>query len=71
MRHYALQLEPLMEALLERGYDGLLPNGNYFERALFRATLKAWLQVRPPKSLFVVEASCISPDPVVSVEQDY
>ena len=44
MRHYAEQLEPLMEALLAKGYDGLSPEGGYFERALYRATLRAWVQ---------------------------
>jgi alanine dehydrogenase len=44
MRHYAQQLEPLLEVLLEKGYDGLSPAGSYFERALYRATLKAWLE---------------------------
>jgi alanine dehydrogenase len=43
MRHYAQQVEPLIDVLLEKGYDGLSLNGAYFERALFRATLKAWL----------------------------
>lgn len=42
MLHYASQLEPLVETLLRRGYDGLSPNGDYFERALYRATLRAW-----------------------------
>lgn len=42
MRHYAAQLEPLMQALLERGYPSLSPSGSYFERALYRASLKAW-----------------------------
>jgi alanine dehydrogenase len=44
MMHYAQQLEPCMEVLLERGYDALSPDGTYFERALYRATLKAWIQ---------------------------
>jgi alanine dehydrogenase len=44
MRHYAHQLEPLLMALLEKGYDGLSPDGDYFERALYRATLRAWLE---------------------------
>jgi alanine dehydrogenase len=43
MTHYAQQLEPLMEVLINKGYDGLSPNGTYFERALYRATLKAWM----------------------------
>ena len=44
MRHYAQQLEPLMEALVAKGYDGLSANGGYFERALYRATLHGWLR---------------------------
>jgi alanine dehydrogenase len=44
MRHYAQQLEPLMEALVEKGYERLSLKGGYFERALFRATLHAWLK---------------------------
>lgn len=43
MRHYAQQMEPLMDKLIEKGYEGLSPNGDYFERALERATLRAWL----------------------------
>lgn len=44
MRHYAQQLEPLMEVLVHKGYSGLALDGSYFERALYRATLKAWLK---------------------------
>ena len=54
MRYYAMQLEPLMETLLARGYDGLSLDGDYFERALYRATLKAWLQIDHPGQLFAV-----------------
>jgi alanine dehydrogenase len=42
MQHYARQLEPLMHVLLKTGYDGLSMEGDYFERALFRASLKGW-----------------------------
>ncbi len=42
MTHYAQQLDPMMPVLVKKGYDGLSPEGNYFERALYRATLKAW-----------------------------
>jgi alanine dehydrogenase len=42
MNHYAAQLEPLMKVLLEKGYDALSLEGDYFERALYRASLKAW-----------------------------
>lgn len=49
MRHYAQQLTHFMEVLFEKGYDGLSLEGNYFERALYRATLKAWMKdVAPP-----------------------
>ena len=44
MRRYSQQLEPLMEVLFAQGYDGLTPGGGYFERALYRGTLQAWLQ---------------------------
>lgn len=44
MRHYAQQLEPLMEVLIAKGYDALAPDGMYFERALYRATLHGWLR---------------------------
>jgi alanine dehydrogenase len=44
MRHYAQQIEPLMEVLFEKGYDQISPQGSYFERAIYRATLKAWLE---------------------------
>ncbi len=44
MRHYAQQLSPLMDPLLESGYDGLSLDGRYFERAMFRGTLRAWQQ---------------------------
>lgn len=42
MLHYAAQLEPLMRELLKKGYENLDPEGEYFERALYRASLKAW-----------------------------
>jgi alanine dehydrogenase len=48
MRHYALQMEPLMNVLVAKGYDGLSLRGDYFERALYRATLKAWLEAPHP-----------------------
>jgi len=44
MRHYAQQLEPLLEPLLAKGYAALSPGGGYFERALYRGTLTAWLK---------------------------
>lgn len=42
MLHYAQQLEPLMPTLLKKGYDGLTSDGDYFERALYRATVQVW-----------------------------
>lgn len=44
MRHYAHQWEPLMEVLVKKGYDGLSLKGGYFERALYRGALNAWLK---------------------------
>ena len=44
MRHYAQQMDNLLEVLLEKGYDRLSLEGGYFERALYRGTLKAWLK---------------------------
>ncbi len=43
MEHYAQQLEPMLEPLARKGYDDLSPRGGYFERALYRATLRCWL----------------------------
>jgi len=42
MLHYASQLEPLMDTLLKTGYRNLSPNGDYFERALYRASIMVW-----------------------------
>ncbi len=42
MIHYAQQLNPMMPIIFEKGYDGLSLGGGFFERALYRATLKAW-----------------------------
>ncbi len=47
MNHYARQLMPLMEVLVEKGYDGLSMQGGFFERALYRGTLKAFLEQHP------------------------
>ena len=44
MRHYAQQLIPLMEVLAEKDYADLTLEGGYFERALQRATLTAWIK---------------------------
>ena len=56
MTHYAQQLEPLMEALINKGYDELSLTGNYFERALYRATLKAWVNEDKAKPKTLREA---------------
>jgi alanine dehydrogenase len=50
MRHYAHQLEPLIYHLVKKGYDGISIEGDYFERALYRGTLKAWLRDEADKS---------------------
>jgi alanine dehydrogenase len=50
MRHYGHQLEPLLYHLVKKGYDGLSLEGDYFERAIYRATLKAWLQGEADKT---------------------
>ena len=42
MVHYAQQLAPILPVLFEIGYDDLNLKGGYFERALYRATLKMW-----------------------------
>jgi len=57
MTHYAQQLDPFMEVLFEKGYDGLSPEGTYFERALYRATLKAWLEEEPLIATPIVNTS--------------
>lgn len=43
MLHYAQQLTPFMEVLFKKGYHGLSMDGDYFERALYRASLKYFL----------------------------
>jgi alanine dehydrogenase len=52
MIHYAQQLHPMMPVLIEKGYDGLSLQGGYFERALYRATLKAWEDQMVRKTLW-------------------
>jgi alanine dehydrogenase len=44
MIHYARQLLPLMEVLAETEYDDLSIHGSYFQRALYRATLRGYLE---------------------------
>jgi alanine dehydrogenase len=48
MDHYARQMEPLMYHLFKKGYDRVSIHGDYFERALYRGTLRAWLQGETP-----------------------
>lgn len=49
MRHYGVQLWPLMERLLDRGgVDALSPKGDLLDRALCRASVRSWgLDARP------------------------
>jgi len=51
MRHYGRQLEPLLYHLFKKGYDKLSLTGEYFERALYRGTLKAWLKGESDRSI--------------------
>lgn len=44
MRHYEIQLKPLMEVLLEVGYEGLANARYHFGRALYRGTLDYFLK---------------------------
>jgi len=57
MQHYARQLEPLMYHLFTKGYDGISIFGDYFERALYRGTLKAFLQGEVDATLEVQKGS--------------
>lgn len=44
MHVYGSQLAPILEALLHvGGLDGIRPDGSYHERAIWRASLRAWL----------------------------
>jgi len=40
-----------MEILFEKGYNSLSLDGNYFERALYRATLNAWIEEEKNRAL--------------------
>ena len=57
MHHYARQLEPLVYHLFKKGYDGISINGDYFERALYRGTLKAWLGGEADAAIFAQKGS--------------
>lgn len=50
MEHYGKQLKPLMRRLINTGYDGLSLSGDYLERALYRGTLKDWIDNQPNHS---------------------
>ncbi|MEA3440052.1 MAG: alanine dehydrogenase [Chloroflexota bacterium] len=41
MAHYGKQLEPLMKSLIQTGYDNLSLEGDIYQRALYRASIKA------------------------------
>jgi len=43
MAHYGKQLKPLLRRLRRKMYGGLSMQGDFFERALYRGTLKYWL----------------------------
>jgi alanine dehydrogenase len=43
MQHYGNQLVPLMRRLARKSYAGLSMDGDFFERAMYRGTLKYWL----------------------------
>jgi alanine dehydrogenase len=48
MHVYGSQLAPLLETLVSAGgVDGLSPTGPFHARALWRATLRAWLEAHP------------------------
>jgi alanine dehydrogenase len=48
MHVYGSQLAPLLETLVAAGgVDGLSPTGSFHARALWRATLRAWLEANP------------------------
>ena len=44
MRHYGQQIRRLMRVLHDKNYDTLLPDGLYFERALYRARVNTFIQ---------------------------
>ena len=49
MEVYGAQLTPLLEVLLARGgAEVLRPDGDYHERALYRGSLRSFLEVRTP-----------------------
>jgi alanine dehydrogenase len=44
MEHYARQLMPMMSVLIAKGYDQLSMKGGFFERALYRGTIKSFVE---------------------------
>lgn len=44
MDHYGRQLKPLMNRLVKKSYAGLSLAGDFFERAVYRGTLRYWLR---------------------------
>lgn len=52
MNHYGQQLSPMMPVLFKKGYDGLSLESGYFERALYRGTLKAWESQGEPQFIW-------------------
>jgi hypothetical protein len=45
MELYGAQLAPLLQTLVERGgAAGLRSDGSFYERALYRGSLRAWAQ---------------------------
>jgi alanine dehydrogenase len=42
MRHYGRQLRPLLERVVARGVAELREDGDFFDRALLRASLRSW-----------------------------
>jgi len=47
MDHYGDQLKPFMRVLLKKGYKNLNPQSSFLERALYRASLKGWMEGHP------------------------
>jgi alanine dehydrogenase len=48
MQLYGDQLEPLLRTLFQRGgVSGLRTKGEFHERALWRASLRTWLELHP------------------------
>jgi alanine dehydrogenase len=62
MRHYEAQLAPLLRTLIERGgVRGLRPAGGMRERALRRASVRAWATVEPARIRRPMAAGAFGP----------